>query len=116
MPRNLRNKFALFILLLIGGFALMTLALMRLNYEPWPDAGFKGFMIGFDLAAAFFLLASAHLLRIDDPKVIRHHAASNDASRALLLLVTVAISAAILGAVAMETIGGSGAPGGKTKI
>jgi uncharacterized membrane protein len=116
MPRTLSNKFVLFVLLLIGGFAVTTLAVMRLTHEPWPDAGFKGFMIGFDLAAAFFLLASAHLLRIDDPKVIRNHAASNDANRALLLLVTVAISAAILGAVAMETIGGSGAPGGKTKI
>jgi uncharacterized membrane protein len=116
MPRTLRNKFVLFIMLLIGGFAITSLALMRLNDEPWPDAGFKGFMIGFDLAAGFFLLASAHLLRIVDPKIIREHAASNDANRALLLLITVAISAAILGAVAMETIGGSGAPGGKTKI
>src|SRR3954468_11112965 len=116
MPRNLRNKFALFILLLIGGFALMTLALMRLNEEAWPDAAFKGFMIGFDLAAAFFLLASSHLLRIEDPQIIRDHAARNDANRALLLLVTIAISAAVLGAVAMETVGGGGAPGGKTKM
>jgi uncharacterized membrane protein len=116
MLRTLRNKFVLFVLLLIGGFALTTLAVMWLTLEPWPDAGFKGFMIGFDLAAAFFLLESAHLLRIDDPQVIRDHAASNDANRALLLLITVAISAAILGAVAMETIGGGGAPGGKTKV
>jgi uncharacterized membrane protein len=116
MPRTLRLKFILFVVFLIGGFALATPAVMRLSQEPWPDAGFKGFMIGFDLAASFFLLASVHLLRIEDPQIIRDHAASNDANRALLLLITVAISAAILGAVAMETIGGGGAPGGKTKM
>src|SRR3954463_2371749 len=116
MLGTLRNKFVLFVALLIGGFALTTFAVMRLTHEPWPDAGFKGFMIGFDLAAGFFLLASAHLLRIEDPQVIPDHAARNDANRALLLLVTIAISAAVLGAVAMETVGGGGAPGGKTKM
>jgi uncharacterized membrane protein len=115
MLRTLGNKFVLFIAILIVGAALATLAVMRLLHDPLPDAGFKGFMIGFDLAAAFFLLISAHLLRIDDPKVIRDHAASNDANRTTLLLITVAISAAILGAVAMETIGGD-APGVKTKL
>ena len=116
MLRTLGNKFVLFVAILIVGGALATLAVMRLVHEPFPDAGFKGFMAGFDLAALFFLLGSAHLLRIEDPAVIRDHAASNDANRALLLLVTVAISAAILGAVAMETAGGGGAPGAKTKI
>ena len=116
MLRTLSNKFSLFVAILIAGAVLATLAAMRLGHEPLPDAGFKGFMIGFDLAAAFFLLASAPLLQIDDPQVIRDHAASNDANRPLLLLITVAISAAILGAVAMETVGGDGAPGAKTKL
>jgi uncharacterized membrane protein len=115
MLRTLRNKFVLFIAILIAGAALATWAIVRLLNDPLPDAGFKGFMIGFDLAAAFFLLVSVPLLRIDDPKVIRDHAAANDANRATLLLITVAISAAILGAVAMETIGGD-APGTKTKL
>src|SRR3954451_10096493 len=104
MLQTLRNKFVLFVLLLIGGFALTTFAVMRLTDEPFPDAGFKGFMVGFDLAAAFFLLASAHLLRIEDPAVIRDHAASNDANRPLQLLITVTYDAAIIGAVAMETV------------
>jgi uncharacterized membrane protein len=116
MLRTLRYKFGLFVAILVCGAALATLAAVRLGHEALPDAGFKGFMIGFDLAAVFFLLASVHLLRIDDPQVIRDHAASNDANRALLLLITVAISAAILGAVAMETIGGGGVPGAKTKV
>jgi uncharacterized membrane protein len=116
MLRTLRNKFFLFVAILIVGAAVATPAVRWLALDPLPDAGFKGFMIGFDLAAAFFLAATAHLLRIDDPKVIRDHAAANDAGRAGLLMITVAISAAILGAVVMETIGGGGAPGAKTKI
>jgi len=116
MPRTLGNKFVLFVAILIAGAALATWAVRVFVGDPLPDAGFKGFMLGFDLAAAFFLLASAHLLRIDDPKVIREHAAANDANRTTLLVITVAISAAILGAVVMETIGGSGVPGAKTKL
>ena len=116
MPRTLRNKFVLFVAILIVGAALATPAIKEVAHDPLRDAAFKGFMIGFDLAALFFLLASAHLLRINDPQVIRDHAASNDANRALLLLVTAAISAAVLGAVAMETVGGGGAPGAKTKM
>ena len=116
MLRTLANRFVLFVAILILGSALGTLAVMRLAHEALPDAGFKGFLIGFDLGALVFLLASAHLLRVDDPAVIRDHAASNDANRAALLVITAAISAAILGAVAMETVGGGGAPGAKTKI
>ena len=115
MLRTLRHKFGLFVAILVVGAVLATLAVMRWTHDPFPDAGFKGFMIGFDLAAGFFLLVSAHLLRIDDPKVIRDHAASNDANRSALLVITVAISAAILVAVAMETVGGE-APGAKTKL
>jgi len=115
MLRTLANKFVLFVAILLVGAGAATLAVMRLVHDPLPDAGFKGFMLGFDLAAAFFLLASAHLLAIEDPKVIRDHAAANDANRTTLLVITVAISAAILGAVAMETVGGD-APGAKTKL
>jgi uncharacterized membrane protein len=115
MPRTLGNKFVFFVAILIAGAGLATLAVMRLVDDPLPDAAFKGFMLGFDLAAAFFLSVSAHLLRVDEPKVIRAHAASNDANRTTLLVITVAISAAILGAVAMETIGGDG-PGAKSKL
>jgi uncharacterized membrane protein len=115
MLRTLTNKFVLFVAILLIGAGGATLAVMRLVHDPLPDAGFKGFMLGFDLAAAFFLLASAHLLAIEDPKVIRDHAAANDANRTILLVITVAISAAILGAVAMETVGGD-APGTKTKL
>jgi uncharacterized membrane protein len=115
MVRTLRNKFVIFVAILIVGAAAATVAMMRLAQDPLPDAGFKGFMLGFDLAALWFLLMSAHLLRVDDPAVIREHAASDDANRTTLLLITVAISAVILGTVAMETIGGD-VPGAKTKL
>ena len=94
MLRTLRNKFVLFVAILIVGATFATPAVMRLAHDPLQDSVFKGFMIGFDLAALFFLLASAHLLRVNDPQLIRDHAAGNDANRVLLLLITVAISAA----------------------
>jgi uncharacterized membrane protein len=115
MPRTLGNKFVLFVAILVAAASLATLATMRVAHDPLPDAGFKGFMLGFDAAALFFLTISAHLLRIEDPAVIRRHAAANDANRTTLLVITVAISAVVLGAVAMETIGGGG-PGAKTKL
>ena len=114
MPKTW-NKFILFLALLVLGAAAATFVLIRCCDQPLPDAAFKGFMLGFDLAAAFFLLASLPLLRIRDAQQLRDHAASNDANRALLLLIMVAISAAILGAVAMETLGGDQAPGLRTK-
>jgi uncharacterized membrane protein len=115
MPTTLRNKFGLFVAILIVAAAAATLATMHFALDPFPDAGFKGFMLGFDLAAFAFLALSAHLLRIDDPKLIRKHSAENDANRAMLLLITIVICFAILGAVAMETLRGD-TPGGKTKL
>ena len=115
MQRTLRNKFGLFLAILIVAFALGTFAAMRVAHDPLPSAGFKGFMLGFDLAALTFLALSAHLLWIGDPATIRRHAAENDANRRMLLVITVAISAVILGVVVMETVAGE-APGGKTKL
>ena len=115
MPTTVYNKFALFVAILIGAAVLAALATMRLAHDPWPDAGFKGFMAGFDLAAFVFLALSARLLAVSDPEEIRRDAAKNDARRTMLLLITAAISLAILGAVAMETAIGDG-PGAKTKL
>jgi len=115
MLRTLRNKFRLFLAIFVVAAAVATPAVMRLTHDPLRDAGFKGFLIGFDLAALLFLLVSARLLKICDPKVIRDHAAENDAGRITLLVTTAVISAAILFVVAMETVGGA-APGAKTKI
>lgn len=114
MARTVRNKFALFVAILIVAAALATLATMHLAHDPLPDAGFKGFMAGFDLAALIFLALSVPLLTIRDPRAIRRHVGENDANRVMLLVITGVISAAILGTVTMEIFYGS-APGMKTK-
>jgi uncharacterized membrane protein len=115
MARTLRNKFILFLLVLIVAAAAAGYAIHELTGDTPRDAAVKGFMLGFDAAAALFLLASAHLLWIDDPAVLRAHAAGNDANRNMLLAITVAIAAAVLAAVAMATLGGGG-PGPKTRL
>ena len=115
MLRSLRNKFGLFVVILVIGSVVGTFAATRVAHDGLPDAVFKGFMLGFDLAATTFLALSAHLLRIRDAAAIRRHAAENDANRRMLLVITVAISAVILGVVVLETVIGQ-APGNKTKL
>ena len=115
MPKTW-NKFILFLALLGVGTAAATLGLMRLCGQPLPDAAFKGFMLGFDFAACVFLASILPLLWVRDAEIIRAHAASNDANRTLLLLIMVAISAAILVTVAMETVGSGGALGLGSKL
>ena len=114
MRTTVRNKFVFFVAILAVATLAGTLATMRLANDPLPDAAFKGFMAGFDLAAFVFLALSLHLLAVHDPAVIRGHAAENDAKRVMLLVITGVISAAILGTVTMEIFYGS-APGMKTK-
>jgi len=114
MQMRVRNKFALFVTILILASALATRATMGVARDPLPDAAFKGFMTGFDLGAFLFLALSVPLLAIGDPAVIRGHAAENDANRVMLLVITGVISSAILGVVTMEILHGS-APGMKTK-
>lgn len=115
MVRTVRNKFGFFLAIMVIASVLGTLGAMRFAHDPLPHAAFKGIMLGFDLAAVCFLALSVHLLWIRDPATIRRHAAANDANRRMLLILTVAISAVILGVVVMETVLGA-SPGGKTKL
>jgi uncharacterized membrane protein len=62
----------------------------------------KGVMIGFDVAAALFLLLVAPLLRHHDPALLRAQAARNDANRTMLLIVTGITMTVILTAIAFE--------------
>ncbi len=120
MARSIGNrlapaKFIAFMALLIVAAPAAAWAFHSLAHDPWRGAAAKGLMLGFDLAAALFLLACLPLLRIDDPETMRQHAAANDANRTVLLVITAIVSAAILAAVAVET--GTGvAPGMKTKL
>src|SRR5438270_10345020 len=64
-----------------------------------------GFMGGFDLAAFVFLLSSISLLGTHEARVIRDHAAQNDANRHLLLGITGTVISVLLIAIAAESVG-----------
>ena len=84
-------RFLLFLAMLAAGWGIGISAL------GWQH----GAMIGFDVAAAAFLLASINLLN-DSPKEIRAHAKANDANRIVLLGISFAISLVILVAVGSQ--------------
>ena len=67
------------------------------------------FMIGFDIAAAAFLLSLFPLFRETSPDDMRKHAAENDANRVMLLVIATAVTGAILTSVATE-LGGNTKP------
>lgn len=81
-------------LLFLAVLALATGAALPFG---WPRA----WMLGFDAAAAAFLLACFPLLR-ESSAGVAAHAAANDANRALLLVIALAVTAAVLAAVAAE--------------
>ncbi|QMW23131.1 DUF1345 domain-containing protein [Sandaracinobacteroides saxicola] len=88
-------RFVMFVLLFLGGVALL-----------WPLGVARAVMLGFDAAALAFLLSCLPFLRRHSADELRKHAAANDANRPMLLAVTAATMAAILTAVGVE-IGGS---------
>jgi uncharacterized membrane protein len=108
-------RFIAFLALLLIAAPAAAVALHRLVEDPWRQAAAKGFMLGFDVAAGMFLLSCLPLLRVGDPGTMRDHAAANDANRTMLLAITLAVLAAILAAVAVETVGADGI-GFKTKL
>ncbi|THD35545.1 MAG: DUF1345 domain-containing protein [Sphingomonas sp.] len=70
------------------------------------DLPLAHFLIGFDVATFLFLASLMPMLRTHDAKRIAEHAARNDANRAVLLGITVAISIVVLGAVTLVVAGG----------
>lgn len=97
-------KFIAFLGVLVVAAPMAAFAFERLSQDIWRDAAAKGFMVGFDIAALIFLVACLPLLKVTNPMVIREHSGSNDANRTTLLVLTAAVSAAILAAVAVETL------------
>jgi len=65
----------------------------------------RGAMLGFDGAALLFLLSVAPLLRVREVSAIRAAARRNDANRAALLVITGAVTLAVLAAVYAEVRG-----------
>jgi len=108
-------RFVAFILLLLLGIAAATYSLpylprgMLADIDPArTDLLLRlplGILVGFDVAAIVFLASCLPLLWIDDPGVIRDHAKSNDANRAMLLVISGMVILVLLIAVAAETVG-----------
>jgi uncharacterized membrane protein len=84
-------RFVIFALLCTGGVAAGVSAL------GWS----RGVMAGFDVAAAVFVASCLPLLR-EETESMRAAARVNDANRALLLAITVAVTLVILFVVASE--------------
>lgn len=70
-------------------------------------APLRDFLMGFDIVTALFLLSTIPLFRTSDPRILQRHAARNDANRVALLIVSVAVSAVVLGALALLVTGSS---------
>src|ERR1700710_2785516 len=84
-------RFILFVVLLVAASIGAGLA------TDWPH----GIMIGFDVAAFLFLVSSLPLLN-DSAGEMRRHSAENDANRAGLLGLTVAVTTVVLVTVGAE--------------
>ena len=100
-PRSIGNtiapwRFLMFIAVLVIGAAPLSLLL---------TSGWLGCIAAFDLAAAAFLISCWPILAIDDPREIERIAQLNDANRRVLLVITAIVMAALLIALAAETVG-----------
>jgi len=99
VPRTIGNRlapprFILFFVLLFAGIGIAAAYLPRA----------KAVMIGFDLAAAVFLLNCLPLFRHEAEKM-RRAARENDANRKVLLVLTLILTLVILVTVAGEMVG-----------
>lgn len=69
------------------------------------DSALRDFLIGFDAATALFILSTMPLFRTSNPREIAHHASTNDANRTALLILSVAVSVVVMGALALVVTG-----------
>lgn len=87
-------------------FILFALAFAGAAWFAIPPLGLRhGVMVAFDAAAILFFIACLPLLGHESEKM-RISACRNDANRAILLLLTVAVSFVILAAIATELMQG----------
>ena len=86
-------------------FVVFFIALILACIAGWfgMDDPWFGLMLGFDAAAAIFLLCCISILRICDPEVIEEQAERNDANRTELLAFTGIVMAALLIAIGAAT-------------
>lgn len=84
-------------------FLLFVTVLVIATAVGWNQLGpTRAFMVGFDVAAASFLLALSPLLRAHSTSEMRAHADANDANRVVLLVIAVSVTLAILATVGSE--------------
>jgi len=86
--------------LLFGVVGLASTAALGSYFQEFHRA----VMIGFDIAASLFLLSVLPLLKTRQGSAIRVHARDNDANRAVLLAITVAVLVVLFAAVATESL------------
>jgi uncharacterized membrane protein len=100
-PRTIGNmiappRFLAFIVAMVVSFPILSHAFHR-----WA----LGAMAAFDIASLLFLVSCVPLLGTHEARVIREHAAQNDANRIGLLVVTGIVMAVLLTAIGAEAIG-----------
>ena len=100
-PRTIGNKIAPPRFLLFLG----VLAVASPAAATAMDNLALGLLAGFDVAAIVFLLSCLSLLRTSEGRLIRQHAAENDANRAALLVITGIVMLVLLVAIASEAVG-----------
>jgi uncharacterized membrane protein len=80
------------------GFFLVFIAISAISARYAPTL--SSILVGFDIAAAFFLASLMPLTRVTSARVMRSHVHPNDADRRMLLVITVAVTAVIMTTVA----------------
>lgn len=91
-------RFLLFLVLLPALFGAITWSGVA---RDWQD----GLALAFDGAALAFLASMAPVLRHAESKLIREHAAANDANRGVILIVTTVVTLVVMAAIAGELDG-----------
>jgi uncharacterized membrane protein len=90
-------------------FLLYAVALIAIGVWSfvWEGATLQHFLVGFDIATFAFLASLIPMVRAHNPEDIARHASENDANRVALLIVSLSISAVVLGALTLMVTGKS---------
>jgi uncharacterized membrane protein len=99
--RTIGNRIAPPRFLIFVAVMVISVPLVHPIVQAWTLAA----MGGFDLAALVFLLSSLPLLGAREARIIRKHAAQNDANRHILLAITGVVMGVLLLAIAAEAVG-----------
>ena len=111
-PRTIGNMIAPPRFLIFMAVLIVGVPLGHPLFHRWALAA----MASFDVAAIVFLVSCVPLLGTREARVIREHAEQNDANRAVLLVITGIVMAALLTAITAETVGHNPQPFTKALI